>query len=347
MRGRFAVIHADGSLRMHRVKESGEAGRAVAAFLSMCLLVCLIAWTAIAQAQPVKVMRIIVPFAPGGGQEILARAFNNELGVALGQTVIVENRPGAGGAAGSALVAKAAPDGQVLVIAAPSHSVSALLAAKPPYDPLRDFSPVAHIGKSAGQVLFVSARFPAATVEEFVKQAKANPGALNYGSAGTGSSSHLAMAYFAGVAGLQLLHVPYKSNAEPVIEMIAGRIQVGFLPVLSAMAYANDNRLRMIATTSSERWPLLSQLPTIAETYPGFEYQSWFGLLGPAGMPRPLIDRINGEMTRLLKDPVIMERITKLGIEPRPLPPEAFERVMREDYTRVAKIIRQPGVVAD
>ena len=324
-----------------------KADRGVRALALMSMLVLLTAVAGMAQAQSGKVMRIIVPFAPGGGQEILARTFSNELGAALGQTVIVENRPGAGGAVGSTFVAKAAADGLTLVIAAPSHMVSALLAAKPPYDPIRDFSPVAHIGKSAGQVLLVNARFPVATVEEFVRYVKANPGSLNYGSAGTGSSSHLAMAYFASVAGLQMLHVPYKSNAEPAIELISGRIHAGFLPVLSAVAYANDNRLRMIATTSAERWPLLSRLPTIAESFPGFEFQSWFGLLGPAGIPRPTVDRINGELGKLLKNPAIAERIAKLGIEPRALTPEAFERLMHEDYGRIANIIKQSGVVAD
>ena len=325
--------------RMH-----GWAPRlATSLLLGMLAAVC----TGGALAQSPKVMRIIVPFAPGGGQEILARTFAGELGVALGQTVIIENKPGAGGAVGSAFVAKAAADGQTLVMAAPSHIVSSLIATKPPYDPLRDFSAVAHIGRSAGQVLLVNARFPATTLAEFVKSVKASPGAYNYGSAGGGSSSHLAMAYFAGVAGLQMLHVPYKSNAEPVIEMIAGRIQFGFLPVLSAVAYANDPRVRMIATTSSERWPLLAQLPTFAETFPGFEFQSWFGLLGPAAVPRSVIDRINGEVGRLLKNPAVAERIAKLGIEPHGLAPEMFERTLREDHGRIVHILKQPGVVAD
>ncbi len=335
------------NMRMNRQQIIPQAQRAVLGLARLALVALSIAFAGAALAQSNKVMRIIVPFAPGGGQEILARTFAGELGVALGQTVIVENKPGAGGAVGSAFVAKAAPDGQTLVMAAPSHTVSALIAAKPPYDPLRDFSAVAHIGRSAGQVLLVNAKFPAATLGEFVKVVKANPGSMNYGSAGSGSSSHLAMAYFASVAGLQMLHVPYKSNAEPVIEMIAGRIQFGFLPVLSAVAYANDNRVRMIATTSSERWPLLARLPTFAETFPGFEFQSWFGLLGPAGMSRALVERINGEVGTLLKNATVAERIAKLGIEPQALAPDAFERTMREDYARIANILKQPGVLPD
>lgn len=333
---------AHGSLRIVK----GNHGLLMRVALACACLLCL-AGTAEAQTGGGRVMRIIVPFASGGGQELLARTFYTELGAALGQSIIIENRPGAGGAVGSALVSKAAPDGQTLVIAATNHIVSALVAPKPPYDPIKDFSAVSHIGKGSGQVLLVNAKFPAKTVDEFVKYAKANPGKINYGTAGNGSSSHLAMAAFANVAGLQMLHVPYKSNAEPVIDMIGERIHTTFLPVTSAMAYANESRLRMIAITSSERWTLMPQLPTVAESFPGFEYQGWFGLLGPAGIPRPVVDRINGEMAKLLQNAVILERITKLGIEPRTLSPDAFARTMREDYERIAVIIKQSGVTAE
>jgi tripartite-type tricarboxylate transporter receptor subunit TctC len=290
----------------------------------------------VAQAQPGgRVIRIVVPFAAGGGQEILARSFNSELSVALGQPVIVENRPGAGGAVGTAVVARAAPDGQTFVLAAASHIVSALLASKPPYDPIRDFAAVAHIG-TGSQVIVVNAKFPAKTVAEFIKQVKAMPGTLNYGSAGNGSSTHLSMAYFSNVAGLQMLHVPYKSNAEPIVELIAGRIHAASLPIISALPYAKDERVRLLAVTAHERSQFLPQLPTIGETFPGYVYESWFGLLGPAGTPRPIIDRINAEVTKLVGDPVIRARIAKLGLEPRAMTPEAFERLLREDYERLS-----------
>ncbi len=293
-----------------------------------------------------KVIRIIVPFAAGGGQEILARAFNTELGAALGQPVIVENRPGAGGAVGTTVVAKAPPDGQTFVIAAASHIISALLAAKPPYDPIRDFAAVSHIC-TGSQVIVVSAKFPARTITEFIKQVKANPGSFNYGPAGNGSSTHLSMAYFANVAGLQMLHVPYKSNAEPIVELIAGRVQAASLPIISALPYAKDDRVRLLAVTAHERSQFLPQVPIMAETFPGYVYESWFGLLGPAGTPRAVIGRVNTEMTKLLADQTIRARIAKLGLEPRSMSPEAFERLLREDYDRVVGIMKQSGITAE
>jgi len=332
---------------MIREEKGVSASRPVLALAMMALAGLLAVSGGMARAQSNKVLRLIVPFAPGGGQEILARTFYTELGTALGQTVIVENRPGAGGAVGASVVAKAPPDGQMLLVAASNHIVSALVAPKRPHDPIKDFTPVAFIGRSGGQVLLVNSEFPVKTVAEFIKSAKANAGKYNYASAGIGSSSHLAMAMFANTAGLQMVHVPYKSNAEQITELLGGRIHTMFIPALSAVGYANDNRLRMLAITSLERWPLLSQVPAVSETFPGYEYRGWFGLLGPAGMPRPVVDRINREMTRLLKEQAISEGITKQGIEPRALTPEAFGQMMREDYDRIAAIIKQSGITAE
>jgi len=290
-----------------------------------------------------KVVHLVVPFAPGGGQDILARSFNAELGAALGQPVIVEYHAGAGGGVGTAYVAKADPDSQTLVVAAASHIISALISPKPLYDPIKDFSPVAHIG-TGSQVLMINAQIPAKTLAEFVAYAKANPGKLNYGSAGTGSSTHLSMAYFVNVAGLDMVHIPYKSNAEPINELIAGRIQALTVPSLSALPYAKDSRVRMLAVTPQKRSTFLPQLPTIAESgYPSYSYESWFGLLGPAGMPRAFVERVNTEMGKLLKEPGILERLSRIGIEPLALSPEAFEKLLRADYERLSRIVKLSG----
>jgi tripartite-type tricarboxylate transporter receptor subunit TctC len=316
--------------------------------LTMLASAALVAgFAGLAQAQSNKVMRLIVPFGAGGAQEILARSFHNELGAALGQNIIIENRPGAGGAIGSAVLAKATPDGQTLLMGATSHLIGALVAEKAPYDPIRDFTAVAHVGLAGGLALLVNAKFPAQTVAEFVKYVKANPGKVDYGSAGTGSSTHLAMATFANAAGLQMVHVPYKSNAEPIIELIGGRIHTSCIPMAIAPGYAKEERLRMLAVTSAKRSPLLSGLPTLAESFPGYSYQGWYGVLGPAGMPRRVVERLNTEINRLLKEPAILDRIGRLSIDALPITPQEFEKMMREDYARLAGVLKKSGVGAN
>src|SRR5207237_2264765 len=195
-----------------------------------------------APPQP-KVMRIVVPFAAGGAREVLARSFYSELGAALGQPVIVENRPGAGGAIGTASVARAAPDGNTLVFAASSHNITALLSERG-YDPIKDFAPVANIGMQS-YVLMTSAEVPARTVGELIERAKAKPGALNYASPGYGSSGHLAMAYFAKVAGVKMVHIPFKSTQDATNDVLAGRSQALIVPNVGAMPFAKDTRIRL------------------------------------------------------------------------------------------------------
>src|SRR5262245_14313118 len=196
-----------------------------------------------------KVVRIVVPFAAGGAREVLARSFYSELGAALGQPVIVENRPGAGGAIGTASVAKAAPDGNTLVFAASSHNVTALLAAHPAYDPIKDFAPVANIGMQS-YVLMTSAALPVKSVAELVSYAKARPGALNYASPGHGSSGHLAMAYFAKLAGVEMVHIPFKSTQDATNDVLAGRSHALIVPNVGAMPFLKDDRIHLLGVTS-------------------------------------------------------------------------------------------------
>jgi tripartite-type tricarboxylate transporter receptor subunit TctC len=314
--------------------------RAFAAFL-----LALACGSAAAQAN--KVIRLVVPFAPGGGQDILARSFNTELGAALGQPVIIEYHAGAGGGIGSAFVAKSDPNNPAFLVGAASHIISALLASRPPYDPVNDFTATAHIGTGA-QVLLVSAKLPVQSIAEFVAYAKANPGKLNYGSAGSGSSTHLAMAYFANVAGIELVHIPYKSNNEPIQELIGGRIQAGFLPGISAVSLARDSRVRILGVSTKERSRFLPDTPAIAQSgYPEYIYGSWFGLLGPANANKAEVQRINGEMSKILTTPAIVERLAKLGIEAAPMTPEAFSQVLRADYDRTARIVKISGAKAE
>src|SRR5499427_5669865 len=226
------------------------------------LLLSLAALPLLAQAQ---VTRIVVPFAAGGAREVLARTFYSELGAALGTTMIIDNRPGAGGAIGTSYVAKAAPDGRTLIFAASSHNLTALLGATPAYDPIRDFAAVANVGMQS-YALMISASVPAKTTADLIAYAKANPGKLNYSSAGHGSSTHVAMAYFASLAGLSMVHIPFKSSQDAVNDVLAARSHAVIVPNVGAIPYVKDARIRILGVTSLERSPFLPGVPPVAAT---------------------------------------------------------------------------------
>ena len=298
-----------------------------------------------AQAQPVT--RIVVPFAAGGVQDIVARSINAELGAALGKSAIVENRAGAGGTIGPGYVAKSAPDGQTLILSAASHTIAGSLYAKLPYDPLKDFTPVAHIG-NVDYVLLSSSSVPAKTVGEFVAYAKANPGKLNYASAGNGSATHLSMAYFAASAGIDMVHVPYKATGEAVQEVLAGRSHAVIAANIGAIPYAKDARVRMLGSTGTKRSKFLPDLPTVDESgVRGYAFDSWMGLLGPAGMPKPTVDAINAAMGKLLRDPVILARLDKQGVVPEHMTSAALGELLKKDYEKMARVVKLSGARID
>jgi len=302
-----------------------------------------------ARAQPV--VRLVVPFAAGGVQDIVARSLHAELGTLLGRTVIVENRPGAGGTIGTGSVAKSAPDGQTLILAAASHTIAGSLYAKLPYDPLKDFTPIAHIG-NVDYVLLVSSTVPAKSMAEFVAYAKANPGKLNYASAGNGSATHLSMAYFCAMAGIEMMHVPYKATGEAVNEVLAGRAQAVIAANIGAIPYVNDARVRALASTGKQRSKFLPQVPTVDESGPkgqmsGYAFDSWIGLLGPAGLPPQTVDALNAAVAKLLKDPVILERLDRQGVVPQAMSPQAFAELLRADYAKMARVVKLSGARID
>ena len=298
-----------------------------------------------ARAQPV--VHIVVPFAAGGVQDIVARSFNAELGALLGRNVIVENRAGAGGTIGTGYVAKSAPDGNTLILAAASHTIAGSLYARLPYDPLKDFTPVAHIG-NVDYVLLVSSTVPAKTTAEFIAYAKANPGKLNYASAGNGSATHLSMAYFCAMAGIEMVHVPFKATGEAVNEVLAGRAQAVIAANIGAIPYVNDPRVRALASTGARRSKFLPRLPSVDEAgVRGYSFDSWMGLLGPAGMPRETVETINAAVAKLLKDPVILERLDKQGVVPQAMSPQAFGDLLRADYTKMARVVKLSGARID
>lgn len=300
-----------------------------------------------ANAQSGKPVKIVVPFAAGGVQDILARSLSVELGQALGQTVIVENKAGAGGTIGTAAVARGDADGSSMVMAAASHNIVGTLYNKLPYDPQKDFAPLAHIG-TASYVLMIHPDIPAKNAAEFIRYAKANPGKLNYATAGVGSATHLSMAYFNSLAGIDIVHVPLKATGEAINEVISGRAHAVIAANIGALAFAKDSRIRLLGVTSPKRSKFLPDLPTIAESgLPGYQFDSWLGLLGPAAVPTAEANRIQAAVSKLLKDPVVLERLDKQGIEPQIMSNADFGKLLTVDYQRMSAVVKASGAKAD
>jgi tripartite-type tricarboxylate transporter receptor subunit TctC len=293
-----------------------------------------------------NVVRIVVPFAAGGVQDIVARSISAELGAALGRSVIVENRPGAGGTVGTGSVAKAAPDGTTLVLAAASHTIAGSLYSKLAYDPIADFTGVAHIG-SVDYVLMINADVPAKSVKDFVLFLKQNPGKLNYASAGNGSATHLSMAYFCGLAGVEMVHIPFKATGEAVSEVLAGRAHAVIAANVGALPYVKDSRARMLGATGAQRSKFLPDLPAIAESLPGYEFDSWIAVLAPAATPRPVVEQLNAAVAVLLRDPVILGRLDKQGVVPQAMSPDALNALLRADFQKMARVVKASGARVD
>jgi tripartite-type tricarboxylate transporter receptor subunit TctC len=298
-------------------------------------------------AQAQRVIRIIVPFGTGAVQDTVARAFNNELGTLLGASVVVENRAGAGGTVGTAYVAKAPADGNTLILAAASHNIAGHLYVKLAYDPVKDFAGVTYLGNS-GYVIASPGNSGINTLADLVREAKAKPGQLNYASAGNGSATHLGMASFNARAGLNLQHIPMKSTGDAVNEVLAGRVQAVTSATIGVVQFKSDARLKLLAYTGKLRSKFLPDLPTVAESgFPGFQFDSWMGLLGPAGMPRAEVDRINAAMQKVLGDPVIQERFARLGVEQSAMGVEAFGALLRADWDSAGVIVKASGAKID
>lgn len=299
-----------------------------------------------ADAWPAKPIKIVIPFSSGGIQDTLARSLSSELAAALGQPVIVENRPGAGGTIAASFVAKSAPDGYTLILAAASHSINGSLYSKLNYDPVRDFTGAAYIGRS-GYVLVVNADVPAKNVAEFVAYAKSRPGQLNYASAGAGSATHLAMAYFTSLAGLDIVHIPTKGAGDAMTEVISGRSQAMINANITVLPYAKDPRVRLIGVTSEKPSSFVPGVAPIAGAVKGYAFDTWFGLLAPAGTPKEIINKLNVAVAKVLKQPEIVERLRKQGVEPGTLAPEEFARLLRSDFEHMAKVVKASGAKID
>ena len=299
-----------------------------------------------AEVWPSKPIKIVVPFSPGSVQDALARSFSNELGQALGQSVLVENKAGAGGTVGTGIVSKSAPDGYTLVMAAASHNINGTLFPKLSFDPIKDFTAAAYIGTSS-YILMTNTEFPAKTVAEFVALAKAKPGGFNYASAGNGSASHLAMAYFDSMAGIDLVHIPTKGTGDAITELLANRAQAVIAANVAALPFAADNRIRFLGVSSEKPSPFVPGIPPISNTVKGYVFDSWFGLLAPAGTPKEVTNKISAEMAKLLKQPDIIERMRRQGIEIGSLTPSEFNQLLVKDFDRMANVVRSSGAKAD
>jgi tripartite-type tricarboxylate transporter receptor subunit TctC len=292
-----------------------------------------------AQSYPTRPIRLIVPFAAGGGTDTLCRIFGQVLSEQLGATVVVENVGGAGGTIGTGQGAKAAADGYTIVSATPSIAINPHLQKSVPYDTLRDFAPIVQISASPA-VLVVNKDFPVKSVRDLIDLARAKPGTISYGSAGTGSFAFLAAELFKALAGVDMTHIPYRGTGPALIDLLAGRIQVEFENAPAVLGQIRNGELKAIAVGTSKRSAILPDLPTIADTVPGYESTSWLGLLAPAATPRPIIERLNAAINKGLEDPTIRKRLDDLGVERAGGTPEAFAAYLKakvEETDRIAK----------
>ncbi|RYY63314.1 MAG: tripartite tricarboxylate transporter substrate binding protein, partial [Comamonadaceae bacterium] len=281
-----------------------------------------------APAMAQRVIRMVVPFGPGAVQDTIARTFNAELGQALGATVVVENRAGAGGTVGTAQVAKAT-DNNTLVLAAASHTLAGHLYSKLAYDPVKDFVGVAYLGNS-GYAIAAPGNLGVNTLAEYVKLLKTKPGQSNYASAGNGSATHMGMAYFLAKAGVEMQHVPMKSTGDAVNEVLAGRVQGVTSSLIGITAYKQDPRIKILAYTGDKRSKFMPELPTVAEAgVPGYKFDSWIGVLAPATLPRAEAEKLNAAINKVMADPAVAERLNRLGVEGGAMSVDAFQQLLR------------------
>lgn len=314
---------------------------------SLLLSAVLLAGTArvAAQEYPSKPVRLIVPFAPGGGNDIVARAIAQQLSASLGRQFVVDNRAGAGGVVGAELAAKSPADGYTLFLGGVgSHAVNPNLHAKLPYDPVMDFAPITLIA-SAPSVLVVHPSVPARTIEEFTALAKANPGKLNFASNGNGSSAQLAAVLYESMAGVRMVHVPYKGLAPALADLLSGEVQLMFSSMVAIIPHIKTGRLRALAVTGRKRSPLLPEVPTLEESgLRGYEAGSWYGILAPAGTPPQIVAKLNAEIVQALQRPAIRERLAAEGAEAIGGTPGEFAAHINAELARVGKILRDGGV---
>ncbi|HOA92568.1 MAG TPA: tripartite tricarboxylate transporter substrate binding protein [Quisquiliibacterium sp.] len=316
--------------------------------IAFAATMALAASPAAAQSYPSKPIRILVGFSPGGGTDVMARLIGQKLTEAWNAQVVVENRPGAGGVLAADLTAKAAPDGYTLMIGhVNSHGIAPAAMSKMPYDAARDFAPIILIGTTPN-LLVANAGTGAKTLDDIVRAARANPGKLTFGSAGNGSSQHLATEMFKLAAKVDVLHIPYKGSGQMIPDLIAGQIGYSFDTMTAITPHVKSGKVTPIATTRLKRSPAYPNLPTVAELgYPGFDVSTWYGLMAPAGTPAEIVTRLNREVERILTLPDVKEKLNSVGAEDGGGSPEQFGKFVRDEIAKYAKIVKEAGVKLD
>jgi len=303
-----------------------------------------VAGPALAQKYPTKPIRMIAPFSPGGGSSIIGRMVTTPVSEALGQSVVIDNRPGAGGALGAEIAVRATPDGYTLINVSSSYCATSAYR-RLPYDPVKDITPIALIG-TTGLLMIVNPSVPAKNVKELIDYMHAHPGKLNYASVGNGSVTHLALEFFKIETKTDMVHVPYKGSGPGLVSVIAGETQLSALSMVPVLPHVRAGRLRAIAITSPKRSSLMPDVPTVAETVPGFEVVHWYGIWGPKGIPQSIVTLWNHEVAKVVHDPAMVKHLKASGIEPAGGPPSELRNLIQRDIKRwnhvidVAKIKR-------
>ena len=318
----------------------------LAAVVSPILYLVLVDAVTAAEAYPAKPIRVVVGFAPGGNIDIVARLVAQKMTIALGEPVVVDNRGGAGGMIGADLVAKSTPDGYTLLVVSSSHMINAVTIKDSPYDPIKDFSPVTTLTYGP-HFVSVNAAMPVSSIKDLIALAKAKPNTINIGNAGVGSLTHLEGAYFGSAAGIDVVHVPYKSTNGAFSDMIAGQVQVVFSSTVSTLPFAKTGKIKVLAMTGSKRLAAFPEVPTLSESgVPGFVVDSVAGMLAPAKTPRAIVDRLSSEAIKFLGAPEIQSALITQGGEARGSTPQQYATIISNEIARWKKVVANAGIVS-
>jgi tripartite-type tricarboxylate transporter receptor subunit TctC len=321
--------------------------KSLARFAALLAAFALAMPAALAQTYPQKALRMVVPFAPGGTTDIVARLIASKMGPALGQSVVIDNRPGANGIVGSEIVAKSAPDGYTLMMGYLGNlAMNPALYSKLSYDPIRDYAPVTLVA-STTQAIVVHPSLPAKTVPELIALAKSKPGQLNYASAGVGAPSHLSGELFKQMTGIDMVHIPYKGGGALMTDLLSGQVTISFGGLAAALPNVRSGKLRLLAVASAKRSAAVPDVPAVAESVPGFDVPSWLGIVAPAGTPRPIVERLHAEIAKVLASSEVKERLAAEGGEVIAGGPEEFSAYLKSEIAKWDKVIKGANIRAE